>query len=183
MKYRNLNKNSIGIIIELAKWREIKAQEKDLPRGNIIRDDAIYELCSAQPKNKADLLNLRSFNRQRALKKEFTEEILQAIKYGKSIKNEKLPKIKPLKRLPMGISSKVSILKILLDNVSEEYGVAQKLIANKSDLQELVLDDQADIKTLKGWRYKIFGKKAIDFKNGKISIKMKNNKVVLESEK
>ena len=183
LKYRNLNKNSIGIIIELAKWREIKAQENDLPRGNIIRDDAIYELCSAQPKNKADLLNLRSFNRQRALKKEFTEEILQAIKDGKSIKNEKLPKIKPLKRLPMGISSKVSILKILLDNVSEEYGVAQKLIANKSDLQELALDDQADIKTLKGWRYKIFGKKAIDFKNGKISIKMKNNKVVLESEK
>ena len=182
LKYRNLNKNSIGIIIELAKWREIKAQEKDLPRGSIIRDDAIYELCSAQPKNKTDLLNLRSFNRQRSVKKEFIEEILQAIKNGKSIKNEKLPKIKPLKRLPMGISPKVSILKILLDNVSEEYGVAQKLIANNSDLQKLVLDDQADIKTLKGWRYKIFGKKAIDFKNGKISIKMKNNKIVLESE-
>ena len=46
-----------------------------------------------------------------------------------------------------------------------------------------MLDDQADIKTLKGWRYKIFGKKAIDFKNGKISIKMKNDKVVLETEK
>ena len=83
----------------------------------------------------------------------------------------------------MGISSKVSILKILLDNISEEYGVAQKLIANKNDLQELVLNDQADIKTLKGWRYKIFGKKAIDFKNGKISIKMKNDKVILEEEK
>ena len=53
----------------------------------------------------------------------------------------------------MGISSKVSILKILLDNISEEYGVAQKLIANKNDLQELVLNDKADIKTLKGWRY------------------------------
>ena len=77
------------------------------------------------------------------------------------LRAEIIPKIKPIKRLPMGISPKVSILKILLDNVSEEYGVAQKLIANKSDLQELVLDDQADIKTLKGWRYKIFGKKAI----------------------
>ena len=163
--------------------REIKAQEKDVPRGNIIRDDAIYELCSAQPKNKEDLNNLRSFNRKGSLKKEFTEEILQLIDKGKSLKKEKLPKFKPLKRLPAGISSKVSILKILLDNISEEYGVAKKLIANKNDLQELVLDDQADIKTLKGWRYKIFGKKAIDFKNGKISIKMKNDKVILEAEK
>jgi len=183
LKYRNLSKNSIGVLIELSKWREIKAQKKDIPRGNVIRDDAIYELCSAQPKNIEDLNNLRSFNRKGGLRKEFAEEILLAIEKGKSIKKEKLPKIKPPKRLPMGISSKVSILKILLDNISEEYGVAQKLIANKNDLQELVLNDKADIKTLKGWRYKVFGKKAIDFKNGKISIKMKNDKVILEEEK
>ena len=183
LKYRNLSKNSIGVLIELSKWREIKAQKKDVPRGNVIRDDAIYELCSAQPKNIEDLNNLRSFNRKGGLRKEFAEEILLAIEKGKSIKKEKLPKIKPPKRLPMGISSKVSILKILLDNISEEYGVAQKLIANKNDLQELVLNDKADIKTLKGWRYKVFGKKAIDFKNGKISIKMKNDKVILEKEK
>ncbi len=183
LKYRNLSKNSIGVLIELSKWREIKAQKKDVPRGNVIRDDAIYELCSAQPKNIEDLNNLRSFNRKGGLRKEFAEEILLAIEKGKSIKKEKLPKIKPTKRLPMGISSKVSILKILLDNISEEYGVAQKLIANKNDLQELILNDKADIKTLKGWRYKVFGKKAIDFKNGKISIKMKNDKVILEEEK
>ena len=183
LKYRNLSKNSIGVLIELSKWREIKAQKKDVPRGNVIRDDAIYELCSAQPKKIEDLNNLRSFNRKGGLRKEFAEEILLAIEKGKSIKKEKLPKIKPPKRLPMGISSKVSILKILLDNISEEYGVAQKLIANKNDLQELVLNDKADIKTLKGWRYKVFGKKAIDFKNGKISIKMKNDKVILEEEK
>ena len=183
LKYRNLSKNSIGVLIELSKWREIKAQKKDVPRGNVIRDDAIYELCSAQPKNIEDLNKLRSFNRKGGLRKEFAEEILLAIEKGKSIKKEKLPKIKPPKRLPMGISSKVSILKILLDNISEEYGVAQKLIANKNDLQELVLNDKADIKTLKGWRYKVFGKKAIDFKNGKISIKMKNDKVILEEEK
>ena len=183
LKYRNLSKNSIGVLIELSKWREIKAQKKDVPRGNVIRDDAIYELCSAQPKNIEDLNNLRSFNRKGGLRKEFAEEILSAIEKGKSIKKEKLPKIKPPKRLPMEISSKVSILKILLDNISEEYGVAQKLIANKNDLQELVLNDKADIKTLKGWRYKVFGKKAIDFKNGKISIKMKNDKVILEEEK
>ena len=183
LKYKNLSKNSIGVLIELSKWREIKAQKKDVPRGNVIRDDAIYELCSAQPKNIEDLNNLRSFNRKGGLRKEFAEEILLAIEKGKSIKKEKLPKIKPTKRLPMGISSKVSILKILLDNISEEYGVAQKLIANKNDLQELVLNDKADIKTLKGWRYKVFGKKAIDFKNGKISIKMKNDKVILEEEK
>lgn len=181
LKYKNLNKKALGILFELAKWREIKAQERNLPRGNILRDDAIYELCSAQPKNKNEMINLRAFNSKGPMKKEFTDEIIKIIKIGKSIKRDDLPKIKPTKRLPMGISSRVSILKILLDNVSEEFGVAQKLIANKNDLQELILNDNANIKTLKGWRYKIFGKKAIDFKNGKISIRMKNDEIILET--
>ena len=180
LKYKNLNKNTIGILVELAKWREIKAQERNLPRGNILRDDAIYELCSSQPKKKEEMISLRAFQRKGSMKKEFTDEIIRIIKVGKSIKRDDLPKIKPSKKLPIGISSKVSILKILLDHVSEEFGVAQKLIANKNDLQELILNDKADVKTLKGWRYKIFGKKAIDFKNGKISIRMKNDKIVLE---
>ena len=181
LKYKNLNKKAIGVLVELAKWREVKAQDKNLPRGNILRDDAIYELCSAQPKNKNEMINLRTFNRKGPMRKEFTDEIIRIIKIGKSIKRDDLPKIKPTKKLPKGISSRVSILKILLDNVSEEFGVAQKLIANKNDLQELILSDNANIKTLKGWRYKIFGKKAIDFKNGKISIRMKNDKIILET--
>ena len=60
LKYKNLNKKALGILFELAKWREIKAQERNLPRGNILRDDAIYELCSAQPKNKNEMINLLS---------------------------------------------------------------------------------------------------------------------------
>jgi len=180
MKIRSSNKKSLGILLELSKWRELKAQKKNLPRGNILRDDAIYEICSALPKNEEDLGKLRSFNRKGSLKKEYIDEILDSTKKGISMKISKLPKINPPKRFPLGISSKVSILKILLDSISDEYGVAQKLIANKNDLQELILNDKADIKTLKGWRFEIFGKKALDFKNGRIAIKMKDNKVILE---
>jgi len=71
-------------------------------------------------------------------------------------------------------------LKILLNSVSEEKGVAQKLIASTQDLEDLIADDLADIKTLKGWRYDIFGKKALDFKNGKVAISMEENNVVLK---
>ena len=180
LKIKSLNKNSVGILVQLSKWREKKAQERNLPRGNIIRDEVIYEVCSSQPKNEGDFNNLRSFNRKGSLKKEYINEIIQAVKNGKSMNQSDLPNIQPQKRLPTGISSKISILKILLDTVSEQYGVAQKLIANRNDLQELILDDKANVKTLKGWRYEIFGKKALDFKNGKIAIKMKDDKVLLE---
>ena len=74
----------------------------------------------------------------------------------------------------------MALLKILLNSISEEKGVAQKLIASTQDLEDLIADDSADIKTLKGWRYELFGRKALDFKNGKVAITMQENNVVLK---
>ena len=65
LKYRNLSKNSIGVLIELSKWRETKAQKKRCQEA-AIRDD-IYELCSAQPKHE-DQNKIRSFNRKGGLR-------------------------------------------------------------------------------------------------------------------
>ena len=71
-------------------------------------------------------------------------------------------------------------LKNFLNSVSEKHDVAQKLIASTQDLEDLIADDNADIKTLKGWRYNLFGKKAIEFKNGKIAIIMNDNNIELK---
>ena len=51
---------------------------------------------------------------------------------------------------------------------------------NKDDLEKLIMNDNANIKTLRGWRYEIFGKKAVDFKNGRIGITMDSGNVVLK---
>lgn len=72
------------------------------------------------------------------------------------------------------------MLKILLNAISEKYEVAQKLIASTKDLEDLIADDNADIKTLRGWRYELFGKKALEFKNGKIAIIMNNDSIELK---
>jgi hypothetical protein len=53
---------------------------------------------------------------------------------------------------------------------SEEEGVAAKIIATKSDLEEIAQSDEADVPALKGWRKEIFGKDAIKLKQGKIAI-------------
>ena len=74
-------------------------------------------------------------------------------------------------------------MKILLNSISEESGVAQKLIASTQDLEDLISNDLADIKTLKGWRFDLFGKRALDFKNGKVAITMEENNVVLKNVK
>ncbi len=55
---------------EVAAWREREAQARDVPRGRVLKDDAIYEIAAQQPTTAADLGQLRTiprgFERSRA---------------------------------------------------------------------------------------------------------------------
>lgn len=66
---------------------------------------------------------------------------------------------------------------MLLRIQASEHNVAVKLIANVAELEELAQDNQADIPALKGWRYKVFGKEALDLKKGEITLGLENNKI------
>jgi ribonuclease D len=180
LKIRSYDIKTRGITFQLAKWREERAQRYDLPRGRVLRDDIIYELSSMKPKTIDEIMNLRSFSNGLRLKEGMINEIHEQILIGLSLTEDNLPILPERRKLPHGTNSRVALLKILLNSVSEEKGVAQKLIASTQDLEDLIADDLADIKTLKGWRYDIFGKKALDFKNGKVAISMEENNVVLK---
>jgi ribonuclease D len=123
---------------------------------------------------------MRSLSNGLRLKEEVKEEIIDNVLIGLSMKDKDLPKLPKKRKLPYGTNNRVSLLKILLNSVSEKYDVAQKLIASTKDLEDLIANDNADIKTLKGWRYELFGKRALEFKNGKIAIVMNNNNIELK---
>ena len=180
LKIRGYDLKTRGVTFQLAKWREERAQNNNIPRGRVIRDDIIYELSSMKPKSINEIMDLRSFSNGLRLKENVINEIQEQILIGLSLKEENLPKLPEKRKLPHGTNSRVSLLKILLNSISEENEVAQKLIASTQDLEDLIADDSADIKTLKGWRYDLFGKKALDFKNGKVAITMEENNVILK---
>ena len=180
LKIRSYDKKTRAITYQLALWRERKAQLNNIPRGRILRDDLIYELASIKPKSIDEINSMRSLSNGLRLKEEIKKEIIDNVLIGISMKENDLPKLPKKRKLPHGTNSRVSLLKILLNSVSEKYDVAQKLIASTQDLEDLIADDNADIKTLKGWRYELFGKKALEFKNGKIAIIMNNNNIELK---
>ena len=181
LKIRGYDVKTRGVTFQLAKWREEKAQKNDLPRGRVLRDGIIYELASMKPKSVNEIMSLRSFANGLRLKEDRINEIQEQILIGLSLNGESIPKLPERRKLPHGTNSRVSLLKILLNSISEESGVAQKLIASTKDLEDLISNDLADIKTLKGWRFDLFGKRALDFKNGKVAITMEENNVVLKN--
>ncbi len=62
LKMRVKNRKSLAILMELAAWRERLAQAQDVPRGRILRDEALYDIANQAPTNVEQLGELRTLS-------------------------------------------------------------------------------------------------------------------------
>ena len=92
---------------------------------------------------------------------------------------EDCPQIKKEGESLPGTSALIEMLKLLLKIKSEKYHVASKLIATSADLEVIARSSDPHVPALEGWRREIFGNAALDLKNGKVAIGIKNNKISL----
>ncbi len=153
----------------LAEWREAEAQKLDKPRGRILKDDAIYELAIQRPTNAAQ------FERFRAVPKGYgrsqsAQKVMEISKAIEALDEKTLPRLPDRRRGPSPKGPVGDLLRVLLKAIAEREGVAARIIATSDDIDALVLDDNADIPALSGWRRELFGNKALAIKHGKIAL-------------
>src|SRR5690606_38034548 len=60
LKIRARRPIELQLARDLAAWREREAQRRDMPRGRILKDDALYEIAAQQPATEDALSALRS---------------------------------------------------------------------------------------------------------------------------
>lgn len=171
MKLKGARPGDLGPLIKLAEWREREAQNRDMPRGRILKDEAIYELARLKPKTAEEMGRARSvpagFERSKAAR-----EILEAVAAGAKIERAALPKIERAERRDPPPADVVELLKVLLKRQCERLHVAPKLVASVADIEAIALDDDADVPAMHGWRREIFGEAALKLKRGEIGLKL-----------
>ncbi|NBB51604.1 ribonuclease D [Rhizobium sp. CRIBSB] len=159
-----------------AVWRERAAQERDQPRGRILKDEAIDEIAAQAPTDP------EAFNRLRSAPKGFGAsrlglELTAELKRVLEDPEAHAPKLERPSHNQPAPPSVVELLKVLLKAKSDNAGVATKLIANVADLEKIALDDDADIDALKGWRRQLFGEDALKLKRGEIALVLNGPRV------
>jgi len=164
------------VLRELAAWREIAAQQRNLPRGRIMRDEAVLEIAAHSPKTIDALARTRSLGKGIAEGK-LGNEILDAVRRG--LADTKGPAPPTRVDVPHGLGPLVELLRVLLKQRCEEHQVAQKLVATGEDLEAVAADDDAPVPALSGWRYEIFGKDALALKHGRLATTVLRNRISL----
>lgn len=160
----------------VAAWRERAAQERDQPRGRILKDDAIDEVATQAPTDP------EAFNRLRAVPKGFGgsrlgQELAEELKRVLADPEAHAPKVDRPPPSQPAPASVVELLKVLLKAKCEGKGVAAKLIATVSDLEKIAVNDHAEVEALKGWRREVFGEDALKLKRGEIALVLNGPRV------
>ncbi|MDG1375589.1 MAG: ribonuclease D [Yoonia sp.] len=176
VKTRTTSARFLGIVRELARFRETYAQGRDIPRSRVYKDDALVELASTKPQNEQDLSRSRLLLRE-ARRGDIAQGILDAVKAGVALPNDALPK-PDLARAKLQVNPALAdMLRVLLKAISDNEDVASKLIASSADLDALAAGER-NVPAMRGWRKEVFGDEALRLCDGKVGLAVKGQKVV-----
>ena len=175
IKTRSNSRRLLASVRELAKFRELHAQSKDVPRNRVYKDDALMELAANRPQSHQDLSKSRLLLRE-ARKGAISEGILKAIRIATACRPEDYPQAGEPRIKPVGSEGLADLLRVLLKANAEAVGVAQKLIASAADLDAIAAGEKT-VPVFKGWRYKVFGRDANALCEGKIALSANGSSV------
>jgi len=180
LKVRSTNAKFLSVLRELAAWRDLAAQEKDVPRNRILRDDALLNIAAHAPKNEDELYRTRGLGRN-GFSPSIKDGIIAAVDKGREHEAECVALLEEKIELPRGLAPVVDLLKVLLKMKCESNDVAQRLVASSGDLEQIAADDNADVPALHGWRREVFGDDALALKHGRLALAVKGKSISLVS--
>jgi len=175
VKTRTNSGRFMALVRELAQFREAYAQARNIPRSRVYKDDALLELASSKPLSLEDLGRSRLLLRE-ARRGEIADGILAAIKAGLEARPEDYPKVDDGREQLQVSTALADLLRVLLKAKSEEAGVAAKLIASSSELDEIAAG-RIDGPVMQGWRWDVFGADALRLARGEIALSARGNSV------
>ncbi len=179
LKMRLRKPQELAVMQAVATWREFEARERNVPRGRVVKDDAIYEIAQQQPRDTAALARLRSIPKGWE-RSSSAAGLLAAVNAALEIPREELPKLPKQTQAPEGSAAAAELLKVLLKLVAEDHNVAAKMLASSDDIERIAAEgEQAEVPALQGWRREVFGEKALKLIDGGLALRFEKRRVAV----
>lgn len=169
LKFGHMRPKHLAVLRELAAWRELEARKQDVPRGRIMKDDALIELALGMPRKEADLSRMRSVDKH--LSKTRVKIIFDCVEKALKLPSSDYPQAKSRRKPSENITSAVAMLQLLLKVQADVHGIASSMIAGKDDMECIALGKE-ETPALTGWRYDVFGQKAQALLQGKLKLSL-----------
>ena len=167
----------LGRLKALARWRELEAQGKNLPRGRIVKDETLADLAGHPPRKQADLAKVRGLSAAWA-SNDIGGRLMAALEEATPLSAAEMP---PRDDRKPGLGKEgalvADLLKLLLKIRAREIDIAARLLARSEDLEALAAGQRDGLPLLSGWRYEQFGHDALDVVEGRLGFAVQGGKL------
>lgn len=168
VRVRSYAPKYLAAVQAVAYWREITAKERNIPRSRVMKDETIVEVSYVRPKDFSELQAIRGFHP--AMSATNYDALFIILKNLEELPASEYPKM-PARPTVTPNEALMDLLKILLKHCAIRNQIVPRIIAEKEELEAIALGKREDLTILTGWRYELFGKKAVQLLEGKISVK------------
>jgi ribonuclease D len=180
LKLRPSNRRQAGLLRAIAAWREREAQRVNIPRGRLLKDEAIPEIAALAPDSPEALTRARGITRGFAEGKSGAS-LLAAIAEAAALPEDSLPEVaaRGEREGPRPSPALIALLRVLLAAKSEEHDVAPRLLASSDDLDRLATEAEPSIPATQGWRRRMFGEDAMALRDGRVALATRGKRIRL----
>lgn len=136
----------------LARWREQRAMDRDLPRGWVLPDAALFDIAHSQPGTREDLARVSTV--PRGIAAHSADEILDTLRGPPD--EPPVAAVDGQARPGPTQQRQLKALQQRLVAVAAELGIQPEVLATRRDLAALVRGER-DLTVLSGWRRAVVG--------------------------
>ena len=178
LRQHSHNRKYLTVLRELAAWRERRAQLKNVPKQNIIKDECLLNVAAEMPHSVEELLQIRNM-RADVAKGKLGAEILDVIQKVEQMPHSDYAKLPPEKRIVCN-ANLYELLKLLLNLIAQDEKCVPHIIASDDELKLFSAHKDLGLNMLKGWRREVFGQRALTLREGKLLIKYNTDEQKIE---
>lgn len=169
----SLTRRQLSVAREVCAWRDLCAENRDIPRKWVLSDEVIVEICKLSPVSVDRLLKIRGMDH---LSERDAQTVVEAVRRGRACPIEKTPRQERRPRPSADLESVMDLMYALVRLVSERSGVATQLIATRDDLHEFALDP-ASSRLSQSWRSELVGDLLKRLLDGQVGLTVKEGRV------
>jgi ribonuclease D len=166
---------SLSVLQTLANWREVTAQQKDRPKGWILRDDALIDIARHRPASLEALGRIRGLSE--GLLRNSGKVLVELVRVAADKQPLPFPDTGKRVKLTADQGALVDVMMALVRMSGEHNDLNPAVLASRRQLEQLVLG-KTDIAVMQGWRKKFVGEQLARFLDGELNLSVASGRLV-----
>ena len=165
-----LSRRQLSAAREVAAWRELEAQRRDVPRKWVVNDEQIVEACKREARTIDELFMVRGLSDRLSTKD--ARAVVSLISSALSAPPDTWPELDRCGKSEPNVDAELDLMSALVRLRAKENGIAFPTLASHDDLARVARGYREGVDLLRGWRRAIVGEELLELLDGRLALSL-----------